>query len=136
MPVLTSSGRFGNMMKLDILFGLFFGFMSVLLGAFASHGLKSKVSPEDLAIFEIGVRYQMYHALALLFLGLFKLQNGLRDFQSASWLFIFGVFLFSGSLYALTFFKTKFIGILTPIGGSLLLTAWGVAFYKVLGLKF
>lgn len=104
--------------------GSLLGFIGVAAGAFGAHLLKSKISIESLNVFEVGVRYQMYHALALM--GLAAL---LGFFPStwlavAGWLFIFGSVIFSGSLYILVFSGIRYWGAVTPIGGLCLLFGW------------
>lgn len=104
--------------------GAWFGALAVALGAFAAHGLKKVLSQESMQIFEVGVRYQMYHALALLFLGI--LSEGILD-QRPLWAgasFVFGIVLFSGSLYLLTLTGQKSWGMVTPIGGVLFIIGW------------
>ncbi|MBI1317976.1 MAG: DUF423 domain-containing protein [Candidatus Hydrogenedens sp.] len=105
------------------------GFSAVALGAFAAHGLKSRLSPEFLAIFEVGVRYQFYHALALLALSLAPAalwQSRLTP--AAGWAWIVGVLIFSGSLYLLALTDTRWLGAITPIGGVAFLAGWLLLF--------
>lgn len=101
------------------------GGLSVAGGAFGAHALKAQLTEKALSTFELGTRYQMYHALALLLVGLLWLQ--LPDntwFSYASWAFILGILLFSGSLYGLSLSGIKILGIITPIGGVALITGW------------
>lgn len=98
--------------------GAGFMFLAVGLGAFGAHALKARLSPEMLAIFETGVRYQVYHALALLLLA------ALRGPEKAGWCFTAGIALFSGSLYLLALTGVKKWGAVTPIGGLLFLIGW------------
>lgn len=93
-------------------------FLAVALGAFAAHGLKARLSPEMLQVFETAVRYQAYHALALLALG------AARGPDRAGWCFVAGVVLFSGSLYALALSGVRWLGAITPLGGVLFLAGW------------
>jgi uncharacterized membrane protein YgdD (TMEM256/DUF423 family) len=93
-------------------------FLAVALGAFAAHGLKARLSPEMLTIFETGVRYHVYHALALVALG------AARGPEKAGWCFIAGIVVFSGSLYVLALTGEKRLGMITPIGGVLFLAGW------------
>ena len=93
---------------------------AVTLGAFGAHALKSTLSPENLAVFETGVRYQMYHGLGLLVLGAYPLQR-----RAPIWL-LSGTLIFSGSLYALALSDVKVLGAVTPIGGVLQLVGWGL----------
>ena len=112
------------------------GMIAIILGAFGAHALKKFLAVEQLATFETGVRYQMYHALFLLFIGLY---NELTDAvkKTIYYLVLSGVILFSGSIYLLatndlTAFDFKRIGFVTPIGGLLLIMAWGVLLVTLL----
>ncbi|WP_075342435.1 DUF423 domain-containing protein [Tenacibaculum agarivorans] len=113
--------------QITILIAGSFGFLSILLGAFGAHALKKKLTHEQLTSFETGVKYQMYHAIVLLVLGL----NFNPSFSSAILLFSIGVILFSFSIYGLVLSdafgkKMKFLGPVTPLGGLCLLIAWGL----------
>ncbi|MFE3847239.1 DUF423 domain-containing protein [Flavobacterium sp. LB3P45] len=115
--------------------GAFIGMLAVILGAFGAHALKKVLSIEQLSTFETGVRYQMYQALFLLFIGLMTNLNQ-KTKKTIYNLVLFGVILFSGSIYllatnTLTTFDFKAIGFLTPIGGLLLILAWGILFWNV-----
>lgn len=100
-------------------------FISVAAGAFGAHGLKSRLTPEMLTVFEVGVRYQMYHSF-----GLFVVSWACERFPSSSttttsgWLFIAGIIIFSGSLYLLSITGLKWLGAITPIGGLAFLFGW------------
>ena len=115
------------------------GMLAIILGAFGAHALKKNLSIDELTTFETGVKYQMYHALFLLFVGM----NLLLDENAKKTIFrlvIFGVIFFSGSIYLLATkpisgIDFKFIGIITPIGGALLIAAWGVLFWNILKKK-
>ena len=116
------------MTKIALLAGAIYGALAIILGAFGAHALK-KIFIEDLRkSFETGVKYQMYHALLLVFMGLnLDFSNSMT--QIATWCFIVGVFLFSFSIYGLTLSsakgkKMRFLGPVTPLGGLLLLTGW------------
>lgn len=102
--------------------GAALGGLAVALGAFAAHAMKDHYEPAQLATFETGVRYQMYHALALLGCGVLGL--GGRRTGAAAICFQLGVLLFSGSLYALVWTGTKWLGAVTPFGGVLFLVGW------------
>ena len=111
------------------------GITAIILGAFGAHALKKQLTVEQLGSFETGVKYQMYHALFLLFLGMNTFLNE-KVKKTVFQLVIFGVFFFSGSIYLLTTKQItgvdfKFIGIVTPIGGVLLIMAWSVLFWNV-----
>ena len=97
---------------------------AVALGAFGAHGLRAMVTPEMLAVFETGVRYQVYHALALVALGLAFARLQGRGAAAAGWLFVAGTVLFSGSLYVLTLTGTRWWGAVTPLGGVAFLAGW------------
>jgi uncharacterized membrane protein YgdD (TMEM256/DUF423 family) len=124
--------------RFHLLSGLFFGFSGVIIGAFAAHGLKPLLSLKEITNFETGVRYQFYHAFALLVLGLLEpfFSGKERIFKWAGRFFIIGIFLFSGSLYLLSsqsilHLKWFFLGPITPVGGVFLIlgwvfTSWGV----------
>ena len=108
----------------------FIGMTAIILGAFGAHALKEVLSPSQLNTFETGVKYQMYHALFLLFLGINASVNP-KIKKTIFLLISFGVLLFSGSIYLLatmtiTNIDLKFIGILTPLGGLLLILGWGI----------
>ena len=110
--------------------GAILGMIAIILGAFGAHALKKVLSIEQLATFETGVRYQMYHALFLLFIGLLGMISE-KTKKTIYYLVLSGVFLFSGSIYSLatndlTSFDFKVIGFVTPIGGLLLILAWGI----------
>jgi uncharacterized membrane protein YgdD (TMEM256/DUF423 family) len=128
------------MNKFALLSGSLFAMISIVLGAFGAHYLKSIFTPELLLSFETGVRYQFYHAVALLFVGLFQQ----FAYQSMKWVtrfFVAGIILFSGSIYLLCLFKSngtiglKGLGILTPIGGVLFILAWILLSISILQLK-
>jgi uncharacterized membrane protein YgdD (TMEM256/DUF423 family) len=104
--------------------GAAFGFLGVLLGAFAAHALKARLEASALATFETGVRYQMYHALALLAVAWAHTRWPGTAVTLSGWLFVAGVLVFSGSLYVLTLTGTRWLGAVTPIGGLALLAGW------------
>lgn len=119
--------------------GAIFGMLAIILGAFGAHALKKVLSLEELSTFETGVRYQMYQALFLLFVGIVTdlSQKAKKTIYN---LVLFGVILFSGSIYllatnTLTTFDFKVIGFLTPIGGLLLILAWGVFLFNIIKKK-
>lgn len=111
------------------------GMTAIILGAFGAHALKKQLSVEQLGSFETGVKYQMYHALFLLFLGMNTFISE-KVKKTVFQLVIFGVFFFSGSIYllttkAITGVDFNFIGIVTPVGGALLILAWSVFFWNI-----
>jgi len=107
-----------------LLIGALGGFIAVTLGAFGAHALRGRLSPEMLAVFETGVRYQMYHVLALLLVAAIIPRAGGWLVVSAGWLFVAGTVLFSGSLYLLAFTGMTILGAITPIGGLAFLLGW------------
>lgn len=118
------------MREIILIFAGIFGVTGIILGAFGAHLLKKKFTEDQLSSFEVGVRYQIYHALYLLFLGFHF------DFSSLleKWIGILavsGVLLFSGSIYGLTISsaagrKWRFLGPITPLGGLCLIVSWGL----------
>lgn len=100
------------------------GFLGVALGAFAAHGLKTRLEPDMLAVFETAARYQMYHALALVAAAWGWSRWKHRIFSFAGWMFVAGIVLFSGSLYVLAMTDRKWLGAVTPFGGLAFLTGW------------
>lgn len=99
--------------------------IAVALGAFGAHALKTRLSPELLQTFETGVRYHMYHALAL-----FAVAFAISKWPASSWpvaagwLFVIGIVVFSGSLYLLAVSGVKWLGAITPIGGVAFIAGW------------
>lgn len=112
------------MIRLFLMFAAFFGLTGVALGAFAAHGLKSRLGADYLAVFQTGVQYQLIHALALFGVALLALHMPSRLLNAAGGLFVLGVVLFSGSLYLLTLTGVGKLGIITPIGGTAFLAGW------------
>lgn len=124
------------MLRTFLLFAAFFGFTGVALGAFAAHGLKSRLSADYLAIFQTGVHYQMLHALALFGVALLSAHLGGRLVGIAGGFFVAGILIFSGSLYLLTLTSTPVLGAITPIGGACFLAGWlclGLAAWRLAG---
>ncbi|MEK1842122.1 DUF423 domain-containing protein [Pseudomonas sp. NPDC086112] len=112
------------MLRGFLMLAAFFGFTGVALGAFAAHGLKSRLSAEYLAIFHTGVTYQLVHTLALLGVALLATQIPGRLITWAGASFAIGILLFSGSLYLLTITGISKLGIVTPFGGLAFLVGW------------
>jgi len=104
------------------------GVVCVAIGAFAAHGLSKVLEPKELAWIETGVRYQMFHTIAILAIGILQLcresfaTNKMANFAAGTW--AYGILLFSGSLYALALGASKFLVWVTPIGGTLFLIGW------------
>ncbi|CAI8942082.1 DUF423 domain-containing protein [Pseudomonas jessenii] len=112
------------MLRGFLMLAAFFGFTGVGLGAFAAHGLKSRLTPEYLTIFHTGVTYQLVHTLALLGVALLATQIPGRLLTWAGASFAIGILLFSGSLYVLTLTGISKLGIVTPFGGLAFLAGW------------
>ena len=111
--------------------------LAVLLGAFAAHGLKTRIEASALDVFQTGVQYQLSHSLAICLLALWCKSSDLQFtlFDSVGinlLLFLFGIVFFSGSLYALSLGGPRWIGPITPVGGLLLIFAWGLFAYNAL----
>lgn len=119
--------------------GFAFGLTGVILGAFATHGLKPVLSPASMDSFETGVQYQIYHALLLLIIGNIREEKGKPD-NLIFYLLVMGIILFSGSIYLLatreiTNLDIGFLGPVTPLGGSLLILCWFILLWRFIKLK-
>jgi uncharacterized membrane protein YgdD (TMEM256/DUF423 family) len=134
-------------MQTFLVLGAIFGFIAVALGAFGSHALRSKLTPDRVATFETGVRYQMWHALALFVVVIVEAwapsagspsftlvadRGGAPLLFAAGWLFAGGIVLFSGSLYALAVTHNRAWGAVTPFGGICLLLGWAMLLFAIL----
>lgn len=121
------------MKQVVLIVGALYGAVSVILGAFGAHAFKKFLSPEKLASFETGVKYQMYHALLLLLVGFFfSFQNSME--KSAAWSVMIGTFLFSVSIYLLSFagywgINLKWLGPITPLGGLFMIIGWALLIF-------
>ncbi len=98
--------------------------LSVVLGAFGAHALKARIAPESLVTFEIGVRYQMYHAIGLILLGLVAIKIDNVAIKIAGVTLFAGMLIFSGSLYGVSLLDQRWLGMIAPIGGLLLIIGW------------
>lgn len=122
--------------KLFLVIASLLGGTGVAAGAFASHALKDQLSERMLAVFETGVRYQMYHALALLAVALWLSRTELSGWLTAAgWGLVIGTVIFSGSLYALSLSGVKILGAITPLGGVALMIGWGCLAIAALTIK-
>ena len=110
--------------RIFFVIGALSGFIGVALGAFGAHALKARLDADMLATFEVGVRYQMYHALALLAVGWACTRWPGTAVTASGWLFVAGTVIFSGSLYALSLSGIRWLGAITPLGGLALLAGW------------
>ena len=104
--------------------GALSAFIAVAAGAFGAHALRARLTPDLLAVFETGARYQMYHALALLAVAWASNHWPGTPFRASGFLFIGGTLLFSGSLYLLALTGARWLGAITPLGGLLFLAGW------------
>ena len=112
------------MERIFLAIGAISAFIGVAAGAFGAHGLKDRLGPEMLAIFETGARYQMYHAFALIAVAWASSRFPGSIVTAAGWLFVAGTILFSGSLYLLSLTETRWLGAITPLGGVAFLAGW------------
>lgn len=119
-------------MKIFFSLGAALGGLAVVLGAFGAHALRSTLSPDDLATFEVGVRYQMYHALALLAVAWAMTRWEAGALVVAGWAFVVGILVFSGSLYTLVLTGQRWLGAVTPIGGVAFIVGWALLAWTAL----
>ena len=118
------------MHKIHLVLGSILAGLGVVLGAFGAHGLKQLVPPETVSSYQTGVQYQMYHAFALLIIGILSERLSSNLVNWASVFFVLGIVLFSGSLYLLASLKAmnkvgvSGVGIITPIGGLMFIAGW------------
>ena len=110
--------------RLFVMLGALSAGLGVAAGAFGAHALRARVEPRLLEVFETGARYQMYHALALVAVGLLAARWNAPLLSVGGWLFVGGTVLFSGSLYAMTFTGVRALGAITPLGGVCFIAGW------------
>ena len=106
--------------------GALVALLGVVVGAFGAHGLRPLLSEPMLNVFETGVRYHLFHSMAMLGTGLSLAYAPIRYFQIAAWAFFLGIVLFSGSLYVLSISGLRALGIITPLGGLCFIVGWGL----------
>ena len=123
-PFSDAQRLFSGTPRLFLCAGALSACVAVAAGAFGAHGLRARVSPEMLAVFETGARYQMYHALALIAVALIALRGSSRGVHAAGLAFLIGTLLFSGSLYVLALTGVRWFGAITPLGGVAFLVGW------------
>ena len=111
-------------MRVHLVAGCLFAFLGVAAGAFGTHALRERISTEMLDIWEIGVRYQIYHSLSLLLIGFLGEKTGLPAAWWAGVALMVGILLFSGSLYLLAWTGLRWLGAVTPLGGVAFLVGW------------
>lgn len=125
------------MAKTYLIIAALSGLLAVMIGAFGAHGLKARLSVDMMAVYQTGVQYHFYHTLALLFIGLLSLnypQVSLLNWSAG--MMVVGIIIFSGSLYVLSISGIKWLGAITPLGGTAFIIGWlllAVAVYKHVG---
>ncbi len=112
------------MERVFFIIGVASAFVGVAIGAFGAHGLKDRLGAEMPTTFEVGVRYQMYHAFALIVVAWAQTRWPGALTTASGWLFVIGTLLFSGSLYLLSLTGTRWLGAITPLGGLAFLAGW------------
>ena len=113
------------MAKFYLVLGSINALLVVLIGAFGAHGLKAKLTVENMAIYHTAVQYHFYHAIGLILVGLIAWHIPASPYlRWSAWLMIMGIILFSGSLYALSITNIRWLGAITPIGGTAFIFAW------------
>ena len=113
------------MAKFYLVLGSINALLVVLIGAFGAHGLKAKLTVENMAIYQTAVQYHFYHAVGLILVGLIATQFSSPPYlRWSAWLMMMGIILFSGSLYALSITNIRWLGMITPFGGMAFILAW------------
>lgn len=123
------------MTKILLVFGLSFCCLSVIMGAFGAHALKDKISEYSMLVYDKAVLYQFFHAFGILFVAVLGQIIGTKELNICGILFIFGILLFSGSLFVLAITDIKWLGAITPIGGTLFIVSWIILIVKILRFK-
>tara|TARA_B100000003_G_scaffold188968_1_gene185810 strand:+ start:121 stop:489 length:369 start_codon:yes stop_codon:yes gene_type:complete len=121
-------------LKSFIIIGSLLCALSVVLGAFGSHGLKSKLSIDQLVVYETATRYLMYHAIGLFLIGVLSYNLPANSIRLPGIIMFFGVLIFSGSLYIVSLKKISYFGMVAPIGGMALIISWvllAINVYKI-----
>ena len=122
------------MLKIGLVAGTFFAGLSIILGAFGAHALKDQLSEYSISIYEKAVLYQMFHALGILILTLIGQTVQNIDVSLSIWFFVLGIVFFSGSLYVLAVTNMKWLGMITPIGGTFFIAGWAILLYRTLNI--
>ncbi len=113
------------MAKLFLVLGSINALLVVLIGAFGAHGLKARLTVENMTVFQTAVQYHFYHAVGLILLGLIAWHIPASPYlRWSGWLMLAGIILFSGSLYALSITNIRWLGMITPLGGTAFIIAW------------
>lgn len=113
-----------SMARMILLFAALSGMVAVASGAFGAHGLKQRLGPELLGVWQTAVLYQLVHTLALLAIGIWLLQRPVAGLAVTAGLFAAGILLFSGSLYGLALGGPRWLGSVTPLGGVCFMLGW------------
>jgi uncharacterized membrane protein YgdD (TMEM256/DUF423 family) len=129
-PTKGEIGR--HMERFFMVAGALAAMIGVILGAFGAHGLRERLSPADLEIFEKGAQYQMYHALGLFAVAWAASRWPSSATTAAGWLLIVGIVVFSGSLYTLVLTGQRWLGAVTPLGGVALIAGWAALAWAIL----
>jgi uncharacterized membrane protein YgdD (TMEM256/DUF423 family) len=117
--------------KAFLILGSASAFLAVAFGAFAAHALKERLPADMLAVFEVGVRYHLYHSIALFVVAWLASQYPGAGTDPAGWLFAAGIVLFSGSLYAMSLSGARWLGMITPVGGLCFLGGWAWIAWRI-----
>ena len=120
------------MNKIGLLLGIAFCGLSVILGAFGAHALTLK--EKYISVYDKAVLYQMFHALGILIVCILDKVYSQMELDIVIWVFVFGIILFSGSLYLLAITEIKWLGAITPIGGTLFIVGWIMLLFKIINL--
>ena len=120
------------MFKTGLILGTLFSLFTVILGAFGAHALKEQLTEYDQSIYDKAVFYQMFHAMGIFVVTFIGDYYSSINISVIIWAFVLGIVLFSGSLYFLAVTKIKWLGMVTPIGGTFFIIGWGMLFFKLL----
>tara|TARA_Y100001960_G_scaffold302507_1_gene353628 strand:+ start:425 stop:793 length:369 start_codon:yes stop_codon:yes gene_type:complete len=120
------------MFKTGLILGTFFSLLTVVLGAFGAHALKEQLTEYGQSIYDKAVFYQMFHAIGIFIVTIIGNYYSSFNISIIVWAFVLGILLFSGSLYILAVTKIKWLGMITPLGGTFFIIGWGMLIYKLL----
>ena len=120
------------MLKTGLILGSLFSLFTVILGAFGAHALKEQLTEYDQSIYDKAVFYQMFHAIGIFIVTFIGEYYSSINISIIIWAFVLGIVLFSGSLYILAVTKIRWLGMVTPIGGTFFIIGWGMLFFKLL----
>ncbi len=115
----------------QILIGCILAGLGVATGAFGAHMLKDLLDPPMLTVYDTATRYQMYHAFGMVLSGMIVRISGDAAAAKAGWMFLAGIVLFSGSLYGVSLLGIRWLGAVTPVGGTLFIAGWGLLAWRV-----